>query len=211
MIAATTPPRTDGTTTVCTISQRVAPRPTAPSSSSVGTPTKSSRQIDDVIGMIMIVRTSIAEKTVDSTLSLAVGEDRDPAEEAAEERLQVLRVERREHVDAPEPDHDARHGGEHLDQRPDRPAHRRRRELAQEQADRDRERRGEQDRAERRDDGADDQVARAELVHDRVPLVVPEEREVEDLDRRPRAVGDAPDDRGDDQQRRSAPHRRSDP
>ena len=67
--AATTPPRTVGMTTVFTISQRVAPRPIAPSSSSVGTPTKSSRQIDDVIGMIMIVSTIIAVNTVDSTLS----------------------------------------------------------------------------------------------------------------------------------------------
>ena len=67
--AATTPPRTDGITTVFTISQRVAPSPTAPSSSSVGTPRKSSRQIDEVIGMIMIVSTSIAVNTVDSTLS----------------------------------------------------------------------------------------------------------------------------------------------
>src|SRR4029077_10955075 len=62
-------PRTLGTTTVLTISQRVAPSPIDASSSSVGTPTKSSRQIDDVIGMIMIVSTMIAVKTVDSTLS----------------------------------------------------------------------------------------------------------------------------------------------
>ena len=43
-------------------------------------------------------------------------------------------------------------------------ADRRRRELAQEEADRDRERRGEQHRAERRDERADDEVERAELV-----------------------------------------------
>ena len=40
-----------------------------PSSSSSGTPMKSSRQIDEVIGMIMIVRTIIALNTVDSILS----------------------------------------------------------------------------------------------------------------------------------------------
>ena len=69
MMAATTPPRTVGTTTVFTISQRVAPSPSDASSSSSGTPRKSSRQIEEVIGMVMIVSTTIAVKTVDSTLS----------------------------------------------------------------------------------------------------------------------------------------------
>ena len=69
MTAATTPPRTDGTMTRLTISQRVAPSPIAPSSSSLGTPRKSSRQIEEVIGIVMIVSTRIAANTVDSTLS----------------------------------------------------------------------------------------------------------------------------------------------
>ena len=49
-----------------TISQRVAPSPIDPSSSSSGTPRNSSRQIDDVIGSVMIVSTRIAVNTVDS-------------------------------------------------------------------------------------------------------------------------------------------------
>src|SRR3954470_472319 len=67
--AATTPPRTVGMMTVRTISQRVAPRPMDASSRSSGTPRNSSRQIEVVIGMVMIVSTMIAVKTVDSTLS----------------------------------------------------------------------------------------------------------------------------------------------
>src|SRR5207244_73987 len=78
-------------------------------------------------------------------------EDRDPAEKRVQERLQVARVERRQHVDAPEPDDHARHGGEHLDERPDRPADRGRREPAEEEPDCDRHGRGEQERGERRD------------------------------------------------------------
>ena len=63
MTAATTPPFTYGTTTPRTISQRVAPSPSEASLTSRGTLTKSSRQIDDVIGMIMIVSTTIAGST----------------------------------------------------------------------------------------------------------------------------------------------------
>ena len=58
--AATMPPRTYGTTTPRTISQRVAPSPTDASLMSRGTLTKSSRQIEEVIGIIMIVSTTIA-------------------------------------------------------------------------------------------------------------------------------------------------------
>jgi hypothetical protein len=65
MRAATTPPFTDGMTTPFTISQRVAPSASEPSSRSLGTPMKSSRQIAELIGMIMIVSTSIAGKTPD--------------------------------------------------------------------------------------------------------------------------------------------------
>ena len=130
----------DGTTTVRTISQRVAPSPTAPSSSSPGRSTKSSRQIDDVIGMIMIVSTSIAANTVDSTLSAPFAKIGIQPRKLLRNGCTCCAHERREHVDPPEPDDDARHGGEHLDQRPDRAADRRRRELAQEEADRDRER-----------------------------------------------------------------------
>ena len=85
----------------------------------------------------MIASTSIAGKTPAGD---GVAEDRDEAEPAVQPRLECVEDERAEHVDAPEPDDDARHGGEHVDQRADRAADRRRRELAQEEADRDRER-----------------------------------------------------------------------
>ena len=64
MIAATTPPRTDGTTTLRTISQRVAPRPIAASLSCGSTLMNSSRQIDEMIGVAMIASTIIAMKTL---------------------------------------------------------------------------------------------------------------------------------------------------
>ena len=70
MIAATTPPRTDGTITVLDhLPARRAEPDRRPPRAPSGTPMKSSRQIDDVIGMIMIVSTMIAVKTVDSILS----------------------------------------------------------------------------------------------------------------------------------------------
>ena len=96
-----------------TISHLVAPRPIDASLTSRGTVTKSSRQIDEVIGIIMIVSTTIAWRT--PACSAGPGEDRDPAEVVPEKRLDVHPHERAEHEDAPEPDHDARHGGEHLD------------------------------------------------------------------------------------------------
>ena len=82
-------------------------------------------------------------------------------------------------------------------------ADRRRRELAQEEADRDRERRGEQHRAERRDERADDELARAELRPSPGSRSLCQTKPMPNcLDRRPGAVDDLPDDRGDD--RRSA-------
>ena len=63
IIAAATPPRVYGKTTPRTISQRVVPRPRAPSFSSDGTLRKSSREMLAMIGRIMIVRTTIAVKT----------------------------------------------------------------------------------------------------------------------------------------------------
>ena len=63
MTAATTPPLTYGTITPRTVSQRVAPSPIEASFTSFGTLTKSSWQIDDVIGIIIIARTTIAMST----------------------------------------------------------------------------------------------------------------------------------------------------
>ena len=56
------------------------------------------------------------------------------------------------------------------------PADRRRRELAEEEADRDRKRRREQQRAERGHERADDELAGAEDLGHRVPGAVPDER-----------------------------------
>ena len=58
--AAAIPERVAGKITPRTISQRVAPSASAPSSSSRGTPKKSSRLIDATIGTIMIVRITAA-------------------------------------------------------------------------------------------------------------------------------------------------------
>jgi hypothetical protein len=60
MSAALTPVRVYGSTTPRTISQRVAPSASAPSSSSVGTLMKSSLQMLEQIGTTMIVKTRIA-------------------------------------------------------------------------------------------------------------------------------------------------------
>ncbi len=64
MIAPTTPLRAYWSVTPRTISQRVAPSASAPSSRSCGTARKSSRQTAEVIGTIMIVSTMIAVKTL---------------------------------------------------------------------------------------------------------------------------------------------------
>ena len=114
----------------------------------------------------MIVSTTIAVKTVDSALSrrrrAKIGIQ---PSDALRNGCDVLRVERREHEDAPEPDR-RRSARRRACRSASRSAPRiaRRCELAQEEPDRDRERRGEEHRAERRDERADDEVARAELA-----------------------------------------------
>jgi hypothetical protein len=72
MSAAAIPARAYGKTTPRTTSQRVAPRASAPSFSSAGTLTKSSRQILETIGMIMIVRIRIAANMFDPTVGLVL-------------------------------------------------------------------------------------------------------------------------------------------
>ena len=209
MTAATTPPRTDGTTTVFTISQRVAPRP-------IDAFLELRRHAEEELAADRRRDRDGHDRQHDDRgehgrldLVLAVARRSGSSRAAAQERLHVLRVERREHDRCPRARRRPRHRGEHLDQRADRPADRRRRELAEEEADRDRERRGDEHRAERRDDRADDQVARAELVRDGVPVVVPDEAEVEDLDRRPGARRRRARRSRDDDRRRSAPRARS--
>ena len=200
MIAATTPPRTDGTTTVFTISHRVAPSPIEPSSSS-------RRHTDEELA---------ADRRGDRD-----GHDRQHDDRGEHRRLglvgsppkigiqpkhrmehgcDVLRVERRRARRSPR-DRSRRDGtaASMSISVPTGAADRRRRELAQEEADRDRERRG--------SSIAPNDVTTVPMIRSRapnwfsvrVPLVVPDEAEPEELDRRPGAVGDAPDDREDDE------------
>ncbi len=121
MIAPTTPLRAYGSDTPRTISQRVAPSASAPSFRSRGTARKSSRQTADVIGI------DHDRQHDDRREHAALGrrsEERDEAEPAVHERLDVVGDERSEDVDPPEADHDARDRGEHVDERADRAADR---------------------------------------------------------------------------------------
>ena len=119
--AAAMPPRAYGKTTPRTISQRVVPSASAPSFSSRGTPRKSSREMLETIGRIMIVRTTIAVKTLEPLVD-GGAEERDEPERAVQRRLDVVSQDRAEHEDAPEPEHDARDRGERLDERGHGPA-----------------------------------------------------------------------------------------
>ncbi len=121
-----------------------------------------------MIGRIMIVSTTIAVKYVGRVGSRRA-EERDEAERRVERRIDVVVQERREHEDPPEPDHDAGDRGERLDERGDRAADPARRELAEEERDAERDRGGEDQRAERGDRSAEEEAARAELEVDRVP------------------------------------------
>src|SRR4029453_3866869 len=184
--AATRPPRVNGTITPRTISQRVSPRPYAPSFSSGGTLLKSSRLTLAVIGMIMIVRMMIAVNMAPPP-GPRRPEERNEAERGMEEGLDMVVQERAEHEDPPEAEDDARYSGEHLDQGPDHTPSGRRCELGEVERDRNRKRTGNQGGAEGRDGGAVEEVERAELARDRVPILVPDEREAEKLDGRPGA------------------------
>ena len=196
--AATRPPRVNGMITPRTISQRVSPRPYAPSFRSGGTLLKSSRLMLAVIGTIMIVRIRIAGEHVAAAWSAACPKSGIQPNHECRNGSTCGADERAEHEDPPEAEHDARDRRQHLDQRADHAADRRRRELGQEQRDRDRERTGDQDGREGGDRGPVEEVERAELARDRVPVLVPDEREAERLDRGPGA-GDHP---VDDQRRR---------
>ncbi len=115
-----------------------------------------------VIGTIMIVRIRIAGTSRPAGVRAA--EERDPAEVRLEPRVEVVAQEGAEDEDPPQPEHDARHRGEHLDQRADPPRTARGRELGQEQRDRDRERPRDQDGGEGRQGGPDEEVERAEVA-----------------------------------------------
>ena len=72
MSAAEIPARAYGKTTPRITSQRVAPRASAPSLSSCGMPRKSSRQMLETIGTIMIVRIRMAANMFEPTVGLVL-------------------------------------------------------------------------------------------------------------------------------------------
>ena len=199
MIAATIPLRTLGTTTVFTISQRVAPSAIEPSSSSVGHTgeqlaadrrgdrDRHDRQHDD------------RGEDRGLGLVLAVGEDRDPAEQRG--RGSAVRAGRRTARARRSPRARGRRSARRRATRSaSRPAPRtdggasslRKRPIAIES-------------------GAASSIAPKDVTtvprirsrrrtgRHRVPLVAPEEATLEDPDRGPRTVGYPPDDRGDDE------------
>ena len=131
-------------------------------------------------------------------------EERHPAEERVQERLDVVARHGAEHEDPPEPDDDARDRGEHA-RRASRSAPRtaRRRELAEEE-------RRSRSRAARRTARAPNDVTTVPKMKSSAPNMlgdrVPRRRargsaSPKWLDRGPRAVDDLVDDRRDDEQR----------
>src|SRR4029077_19387409 len=102
-------------------------------------------------------------------------EERNEPERVVEPWLDVVRPERAEDEDPPEAEHHARYGGEHLDERDDDALHPWRRELREEECDRDPERAGDQERHRGGDGGAVEERPRAEDALVVVPDGVPEE------------------------------------
>src|SRR3954466_14237636 len=125
--AAPMPGFDEESTTPLTISQRVAPSASAPSSSSSGTLRKSSRQTLATIGTTMIARIRPAMKMpLDCGVPPKSGRHPrgggDEAEVVGEPGLGVVGRERPEHEDPPEPEHHAWHRGQRLDERADHAA-----------------------------------------------------------------------------------------
>ena len=135
---------------------------------------------------------------------LGIAEERDEAERVVQRRLDVVGEERPEDEDPPQSKDDARDRGEQLDERPDNAAHPTRSQLAEIQADRDRER----CRHDQSDQGADDcpvdEWQRAKDVLHRVPGTPSDEAESEGVERVPRQLEDLPDDRASENQARES-------
>ena len=112
-------------------------------------------------------------------------------------QLDVIREERAEHEDPPEPEDDARDRRQRLDQRPNDEAQAPRRELAQEERDPEGERRRDQERDQRGHGSPVEPGRSAEDVLVGIPSRVPDEREPERAQREMRAadhlVGDEAD------------------
>jgi hypothetical protein len=115
--------------------------------------------------------------------ALRVAEDREESEVAVEPGLQVALDERREDEDPPEAEDHARDRGERLHQRADDSAHATGCQQGQVEPDRNRERRGQQERHPRADDRSVERSAGAEDVLVRLPERVGDEAETELGDR----------------------------
>ena len=119
--------RCDGSTTPRTISQRVAPSASAPSWSSRGTLRKSSRLIEAMIGTTMIVRIDAGGEESRRRSCDGVAEERqDPAERACSAGSTSCLQDGASTMIPQKPSDHARDRREHLDQRPDHGARRRR-------------------------------------------------------------------------------------
>ena len=153
---------------------------------------KSSRQIADVIGMIMIVSTRPAGRIPACDGSPEkIGQE---AEHVLEPGLEVISNPRAENEDPPEAEHDARDRREQLHHR----GYRRREllggDLGEEEGNRDRERRRDREGDQGRDHRSVDEDERPEGLRDRIPGVGPDEAEPEVLDCGPSEVEDLPRD-----------------
>ena len=118
-----------------------------------------------------------------------------------EGRIHVVAQDRGEDEKPPEPDHDAGNRGERLDECGDRAADPARGELAEKERDAERDRRGDEQRAERSDHSPEEEAAGAELAVNRVPGDGPDEAEPEGRDREPRPLDDLPGDQDDEHER----------
>ena len=172
------PPRVYGRTTPRTISQRVSPRPTAPSLMSVGTCRKRSRLIEAVIGTIMIASTRTAVNIVLPEIGLV-------AKNGVQPRMSFSHGPNWSCTTGPRmmmpqrPSTTLGIAASISTSEPTTPRTPARRKLAQIEADRDRHGRGEQDGQAGDVERRNEEIECTELVCDGVPGLVPDEAEPE--------------------------------
>ena len=187
--AAVTPEAVVGRTTPRTTSQRVAPRALAPSCISRGTARKRSREIEAMIGMIMIVRIRLAVKTLAPVVCGGPKSGMKPSVSCSQGSMcdwtkgARTRIPQKPRMTLGIAASISTSGRDHA-------AHAARRQQAEEEADRDRDRRADRQRDEGADDGAEDERAGAVDVEVGLPGGVGEEAEPELGDRRAGAVND---------------------
>ena len=136
-----------------------------------------------MIGTTMIVRIRLAVKTL-APVVCGGAEDRDEAERVVQPGLEGSLHERRQDQDAPEAEDDAGDRGQHLDQRADHPPHPGRRQQAQIEPNRDRDRGADRQRGEGADDRPEEQRAGTEDAEVGLPGRFDEEAEAKSRDRR---------------------------